>query len=160
MNNEIRNQVIERLKSYPALIQKRNILRYELEHPTVVSDEEMLEAMNYLKGSGGIPHGGVSNKTLYIALNYHEAAASLNAEARNDLLKRLLPLENEIAKLEYYLKMLTKREQSIIRKCFFEGKQQQDVAEELGVTAWTVRRYRDQAVDKLTEMYAFAEGKI
>lgn len=160
MNNEIRNQVIERLKSYPELIQKRSILRYELEHPTVVSDEEMLEAMNFLKGNGGISHGGVSNKTLYIALNYHEAAASLNSEARNDLLKRLLPLENEIAKLEYYMKMLSKREQSIIRKCFFEGKQQLDVAEELGVTAWTVRRYRDQAVDKLTEMYAFAEGKI
>lgn len=56
--------------------------------------------------------------------------------------------------------MLSKREQSIIRKCYFEGRTQQDVAEELSVTAWTVRRYRDQAVDKLTEIYAFAEGKI
>ncbi len=93
-------------------------------------------------------------------MNYHEAAASLNSEARNDLLKRLLPLENEISKLEYYMKMLSKREQSIIRKCYFEGRTQQDVSEELGVTAWTVRRYRDQAVDKLAEMYAFAEGKI
>lgn len=160
MNTEIRNQVIERLKSYPELIQKRDILRYELEHPTVVSDEEVLEAMNFLKGSGGMPHGGVSNKTIYIAMNYHEAAASLNSEARNDLLKRLLPIENEIAKLEYYVKMLSTREQCIIRKCYFEGRTQQDVAEELAVTAWTVRRYRDLAVDKLTEIYAFAEGKI
>ena len=160
MNTEIRNKVIERLKSYPELIQKRNILRYELEHPNVVSDEEMLEAMNFLKGSGGIPHGGVSNKTLYIAMNYHEAAASINSEARNDLLERLLPLENEINRLEYYVKMLPEREQSIIRRCYFERARQEAVAEEMDVTAWTVRRCRDQAVDKLTEMYAFAEGKI
>ena len=136
MNTEVRNKVIERLKSYPELIQKRNILRYELEH------------------------GGVSNKTLYIAMNYHEAAASMNSEARNNLLERLLPLENEINRLEYYVKMLPERERSIIRRCYFEGKQQQAVAEELGVTAWTVRRYRDQAVDKLTAIYAFAEEKI
>lgn len=160
MNTEVRTKVIERLKSYPELIQKRNILRYELEHPTVVSDNEMLEAMNFLKGSGGMPHGGVSNKTLYIAMNYHEAAASMNSEVRNNLLERLLPLENEINRLEYYVKMLPEREQSIIRRCYFEGKQQQAVAEELGVTAWTVRRYRDQAVDKLTAIYAFAEEKI
>ena len=132
MNTEVRNKVIERLKSYPELIQKRNILRYELEHPTVVSDSEMLEAMNFLKGSGGIPHGGVSNKTLYIAMNYHEAAASMNSEVRNNLLERLLPLENEINRLEYYVKMLPEREQSIIRRCYFERVRQEAVAEEHG----------------------------
>lgn len=160
MNIEIRNKVIEQLKSYPELVQKRDILRYELEHPAVVSDEEMVEAMNFLKGSGSIPFGGISNKTLYIAMNYHDVVDRMNAEARNDLLKRLIPLENEIRKLEYYVKMLSGKEQSVIRKCYFEGKQQLTVAEELGVTAWTVRKYRDQAVDKLTEMYSFAEGKI
>lgn len=160
MNNEIRNQVIERLKSYPELIQKRDILRYELEHPSMVSDEEMLEAMNFLKGSGGIPHGGVSNKTLYIAMNYHDAAARLNSEARNDIVKRLLPLEDEISKFEYYVNLLPTQEQRIIRRCYFDRVGQETVAEELDVTAWTVRRYRDKAIDKLTEMYAFAEGKI
>ena len=159
MNTEIRKQVIDRLKSYPELVQKRDILRYELEHPTVVSDAEMLEAMSFLKGEGGIPLGGVSNKTLYIAMNYHDAAERVNTEARNDLVKRLLPLENEIGRVEYYVKMLSQLEQIVIRKHYFEGIQQQEIAAELGVTAWTVRRYRDMAVDKLTEMYAFAEGK-
>ena len=160
MNTDIRSQVIDRLKSYPELVKKRDILRYELEHPIEVSDSEMLEAMSFLKGSGGATLGGVSNKTLYIALNYHDATDRLNSDARNELVKRLLPLENEISKLEYYVKMLSEREQSILHKCFFEGKPQQDVAMELGVTAWTVRKYRDQAVNKLAEMYAFAEGKI
>lgn len=160
MNNEIRNQVIERLRNYPELIQKRDILRYELEHPTMVSDDEMMDAMNYLKGSGDIHHGGVSNKTLYIALNYHDAATRMNSEVRNDLVKRLLPLEDEISKLEYYVNLLPMQEQCIIRRCYFERARQEVVAEELDVTAWTVRRYRDKAVDKLTEMYAFAEGRI
>lgn len=86
-------------------------------------------------------------------MNYHDTAVCLNS------VKRLLPLEDEIIRLECYVKMLSEREQSIIRKCYFKGRQQQDVAEELGITPWTVRRYRDQAVDKLTEMYAFAEGE-
>lgn len=158
MNTDIRNQVIEYLKSYPELVQKRDILRYELEHPTMVSDNEMLEAMSFLKGSGGIPLGGVSNKTLYIAMNYHDAAERVNSEARNDLVKRLLPLENEINRLEYYVKMLSERELDVIHKTYFEGKRQQEIAMLLGVSTWTVRKCHNDAIDKLTEMYAFAEG--
>lgn len=67
----------------------------------------------------------------------------MNSEARNDLLKRLLPLEDEISKLECYVNMLPMQEQCIIRRCNFERVRQEAAAEELDVTAWTVRRYRD-----------------
>lgn len=153
MNIDIRSQVIEHLKSYPELVQKRDILRYELGHPAMVSDDEMLEAMSFLKGEGGI-----SNKTLYIAMNYHDAAERVNSEARNDLVKRLLPLENEIGRLEYYVKMLSEREQDVIHKTYFERKRQQEIARLWGVSTWTVRKCHNDAIDKLTEMYAFAEG--
>lgn len=79
----------------------------------------------------------------YIAMNYLDAAARMNSEARNDFLKRLLPLGDEISKLECYVNLLPMQEQCIIRRCYFEGARQEAVAEELDVTAWTVRRYRD-----------------
>jgi len=160
MNNEMKNQVIDHLKSYPVLIQKRDILRYELDHPATVSNEEMLEAMSFFKGSGsGVPLNSISDKTMYIAMNYREKANRLNAENRNDIVQRLILLEREIERMEFYVKMLSEREQAVIRKCYFEGKQQQEAAQEMGITTWTVRKYRDSAISKLTEMYTFAEGE-
>ena len=62
------------------------VLRYDLEHPAKVNSSEQIEAMNYRRGDDiGNVKGHISNKTLYIALNYEEQAGRLNAEAARDL---------------------------------------------------------------------------
>ena len=158
MNTEIRSQVIYRLENYPELVRKRNILRYELEHQTGVSDDEVLEAMSFFKRESGIPCGNISDKTMYIALNYHDKAERLNSEARNELVKRLLPLERELEKLEYYVKLLPEREQYVISQKYFERKRQQEIAKLLEVSTWTVRKCHSDGIDRLVEMYGFADG--
>ena len=116
--------------------------------------------MSYFHGEGaGTPSGGVSDRTLYIAMNFREKAKAMNTEIRKDIVQRLLPLEREIERLEFYVKMLPDREQNVIRMLFFEGMNQQQAAKELGVSTWTVRKYQNDAIDQLAKMYAFAEGK-
>ena len=69
------NYVMSLLQNYRATKRKIQQLRYELEHPTHVTPEEMIEAMSFAKGEGkGRPSGSISNKTLYIAMNYQDAA--------------------------------------------------------------------------------------
>ena len=60
------------LKDYLRSIRKIAQLRYELEHPALVSPAEMMEAMTFAKRTreGSRPSGYVSDKTLYTAMNY------------------------------------------------------------------------------------------
>lgn len=67
--------VLKLLESYNERERKIAVLRYNLEHPAKVSRSEQIEAMNFGHGDG-LDHsaGHISNKTLYIALNYEEQA--------------------------------------------------------------------------------------
>ena len=91
MSNLSTNYVMTLLQNYRASKRKIEQLRYELEHPARVSPDEMIEAMNFAKGDGeGRPSGSVSNKTLYIAMNFQSAADEANAALTHDLVSRLV----------------------------------------------------------------------
>lgn len=159
MKNTEREKVLSILNDYPNITRKISILRYELEHPVSVSPEEMLESMNFAHGDGGGFSGGnVSNKTLYIAMNYQYAADQANAEITDQILSRLLPLEQTIKRIDYYLGLLTTDEETILRHIYIEKQRLSDTAADLGISVWTVRRFRDKAVERLAEMISFAEG--
>ena len=97
--NNYTDHVTSLLQNYRTTKRKIEQLRYELEHPTRVTPDEMIEAMNFAKGDGeGRPSGSVSNKTLYIAMNFQSAADEANASLTHDLVSRLVPLEQEIGK--------------------------------------------------------------
>ena len=88
MKENMKNLVMTLLQNYRATKRKIEQLRYELEHPAKVSPDEMIEAMNFTKGDGeGRPSGSVSNKTLYIAMNFQSAADEANAALREEPIK-------------------------------------------------------------------------
>lgn len=73
--NNFTDHVTSLLQNYRATKRKNQQLRYELEHPAHVTPEEMIETMSFTKGDGeGRPSSSISNKTLYIAMNYQDAA--------------------------------------------------------------------------------------
>ena len=83
--------VLKLLESYNERERKIAVLRYNLEHPAKVSRSEQIEAMNFGHGDG-LDHsaGHISNKTLYIALNYEEQAERMNAESAHEIAKNCL----------------------------------------------------------------------
>ena len=116
MNHNAKDQVLSLLQNYRATKRKIEQLRYELEHPARVTPDEMIEAMNFAKGDGeGRPSGSVSNKTLYIAMNFQSAADEANAALTHDLVSRLVPLEQEINRLEHYVALLEPRQTEVMR---------------------------------------------
>ena len=78
MSAEMIKKVENLLKSYREREWKIAVLQHKMKNPVRVTETEVAEAMNYAHGDGQ-EHtpGRVSNKTLYIALNYKEQAERL-----------------------------------------------------------------------------------
>lgn len=158
MNAEMKNYVIKLLETYHDRERKIAVLRYDLEHPSEVGVTEQIEAMNYGSGEGvGHSKGHISNKTLYIALNYEEQAKQLNAESAKEIADELFILERRQKKLLYYISLLEKRQAEVVRMVYMEGVSTKKEAEQHGLTVRTIERIRKDAVDNLAEMYAYSE---
>lgn len=154
MNEQIKKTVITLLEGYPDIVRKIAVLRYELEHPTTVSPDEMISAMSFAHGDGtGHSTGQISNKTLYIAMNYQTEAARLTSESMDEVTRRLVPLEREIRRLEHHLGLLPLREQTIIRLHYFEGATWENICKALQIARSTANTVLNTAIDHLAELY-------
>ena len=77
-DNRVRGYVLRTLEEYPNIVRRIAILRYEIEHPIVVSPDEVIDSMNFSRSySHSRNSGNISNKTLYIALNYGQKVTEL-----------------------------------------------------------------------------------
>jgi len=143
------------LEEYRTKIRKIAQMRYELEHPALVSPAEIIEAMTFTKraGEGARPVGCISDKTLYIAMNYQETAANLNNESQGEIVSMLIPLEREIDRLEHYVALLDAQEAAVIRRHYFKGCSWDQLSEEIHTTSRTLRRIKNSAINTLAEMY-------
>ena len=135
MSNLSMNYVMTLLQNYRATKRKIEQLRYELEHPARVSPDEMIEAMNF-----------------------QSAADEANAALTHDLVSRLVPLEQEINRLEHYVALLEPRQAEVIRLAYFEGHTWQQISAKTQITTRTLYKIRNQAVEELAEMYALTAG--
>ena len=157
MNTDMKARTIGLLETYLKRERQISLLHYEMQHSARISPEEMIDGMSFGHGEslGGSGKGHISNKTMYIALNYQDRMEHMNQEAMNEIAQRLLKLEGEQDRLRYYVSLLEKREAEAIRLIYFEGYNQDDAAKKLGVVPRTLRRIKNGAVDKLAEMYEF-----
>ncbi len=158
MDKDIRAYVVNLLETCQERRRKIALLHYELEHPAHTSEAEMISAMalGYGNGSGGgHPDGHISDKTLYIALNYQNRTDELNADIKEEIVVQLVELEWEQERLEYYTSLLEKRQALVIRLAYFEGLPWDEVAKEAGAAVRTVHKIKNQALEQLAEMYQF-----
>lgn len=160
MNTEMKTFVIRLLESYSQREQQIALLHYEMRHTAQVSPEDMIGAMSlgYGSSTGGSGKGHISNKTMYIALNYQERMDRMNAEAANEIAKRLLELEAEQDRLRYYVSLLEEREAQVLRRTYFEGCSWETAAKELKVALRTVHKIKSRAIGHLADLYAYTDG--
>ncbi len=153
--NNMRAYVVNLLETCQERKRKIALLHYEMEHPARTSKAEIISAMALGHGDSSISHsdGHVSDKTLYIALNYQNRVEKLNADIKQEIVKQLVEQEQE--RLQYYTSLLEKRQALVIRLAYFEGLTWDEVAEEAGVAIRTVHKIKNRALDLLVEMYQF-----
>lgn len=156
---ETREQVIALLESYSKRMNQIALLHYELEHPANVSPDEMIGAMSLRHGDGNShSKGHISNKTLYIALNYQDQADRINSDSRTEIVEHLIELEREQERLDYYILLLKDEQQiTVLRRFYYEGRTWSEIAQELHVVIRTIHKIKNRALDRLTAMYTFVE---
>lgn len=160
MDVETRTYVMGLLESCRKRENEITLLRYELNHFSGATSSEMIDVMAFPHSDYAMPSGSgnVSDKTLYIALNYQERLECVNSASRGEIAGRLVALEREQKRLFYYMAMLGKRPEQVLRGLYLLGKSQQTLAAEIGVVPRTVRRIRDEAIERLITLYSYAEA--
>ena len=158
MNDDMKSYVVSLLETCQERKRKIALLHYELDHPAHTSESEMIGAMALGHGvgsGGGHVEGHISDKTLYIALNYQSKVDKLNADTKEEIVVQLVELEQEQKRLEYYASLLEKRQNMVISLAYFEGLPWDEVAKAVGVAVRTVHKIKNQALDQLAGMYQF-----
>ena len=156
MDRDIRTHVIALLESSQERERKIALLHYELDRVARTSGKEMIEAMALGHGDGGgHTDGHVSDKTLYIALNYQEKADKMNADTKEEIVVQLVELEREQKRLDYYISLLNVRQARVIKLLYKQNLPQGKVEKAMGLSAKTIRKLKNEALDALTEMYEF-----
>lgn len=90
--------------------------------------------MSFGHGNGSLRSPGyISDKTMYIALNYQEQAEHLNASTKDEIAAQLVELEQEQSRLKYYVSLLEARETEVIRLIYFSQCSWSEVSKKLGV---------------------------
>lgn len=157
--NDTRIMVMSFLNQYHETQRRIELLRYELEHPSFVTSEEMIEILNYSHGEqGGTPGGHLSNKTPYIALNYQEEAQKMNAGNLDEIAFQLAQLEQQQAKLLHYISLMDKSDADLIRMTYLDNLDNEQIAAKLKVSIRTVSARRTKAIDRLCEMFEYTRG--
>lgn len=160
MNIDMKAHVTSLLENYSKREQQIALLHYEMRRGARISPEEMINGMSLGHGDsmGGIGKGHVSDKTLYIALNYQEQMDRMNAEAANEIARRLLKLEAEQDRIRYYISLLETREAEVLRSFYIEGISWDEIALKVGVALRTVHKIKNRAVAHLVELYTYTVG--
>ena len=157
MNTDMKSNVVNLLESYTVRERQIALLHYEMQHTAFISSDEAIDAMSLGHGDnmGGSSRGHISNKTMYIALNYQERMEHMNAEAANEIAQQLLALESEQDRIRYYISLLDKREAEVIRSFYIENHSWEEIAQEIGVALRTVHKIKNRAIDHLAELYTY-----
>nr|WP_325204290.1 hypothetical protein [uncultured Oscillibacter sp.] len=157
MNVDMKAYVEELLKTYTDREQKINVLRYELEHPASSSENAQIYAMALAHNNGlGRSGSHISNKTMYIALNYQEKTQKMNSGITDEIAVELLKLEQEQDRLNYYISLLYPKQAEVLHLLYIKCMKQKDVEKVLGRSAKTIRNLKKEALATLVKMYECA----
>lgn len=158
--SELKNQVIELLKSYPQKKRQIEQLKFELQHLTLIGGDELIGSLSLGSQSygGGNSKGGyISNKTMMIALQYPEIAQKLNNEPIVQITNELQSIEVEVDRIDRYLSLLEQRQADVIRLYYFECRTWAELENELFLSKKTLQNIRDEGVNELARMYQFID---
>ena len=158
-NNDTKTAVMEMLHNFRENQIQIKLLHYEMEHPATITPTETIEslALGHAEGLGG-SSGHISNKTLYIALNYQEKTDQANAKVIEEIAIRLNALERQQERLIHYVSLLDENEAAVIRMTYMEGMTNEQIAEALELTKRTVFLRRNKAIEHLCDMYEYTMG--
>ena len=157
MEPTYKSYVLELLENSSHRLRQIELMRYELQHIPQVSDSEMIEAMS-LPSLMSNEKAANSKSFPDVALSYKRTAERMNAETLGELASAYVDLWREHDRLQHYIGLLDERQGRVLQLYYFESYVWTDVAKTMHMTVRTAQRIRQQAVDELAKLYAFADS--
>ena len=77
----------------------------------------------------------------------------LNADTKEEIVKELVELEQEQRRLDFYISLLSERQAKVIQLLYIQNLPQGEVEKTMSLSAKTVRKLKNDALDTLTGMY-------
>ncbi|WP_286153867.1 hypothetical protein [Sporofaciens musculi] len=152
---ELRENILYLLEHYNQMRVEIDTLKFEMRNLNRMKDVEMIEALTFSSSLGEkVASSGASDKTAGIALSYQEQLERLRDEAKAAISTKLSALVLTIDRLDFYISKLPPVEGAVLREYYIENYSWRDLQELKGVTAKTLIRHRDEAVDRLVRMYS------
>lgn len=156
MEPTYKSYVLELLENSSHRLRQIKLMQYELQHIPQVSDSEMIEAMS-LPSLTSSEKVASSKAVPDVALSYKQTAERMNAEALSELASAYMNLWREHDRLQHYIGLLDERLGRVLQLYYFESYVWTDVAKAMHMTVRTAQRIRQQAVNELEKLYAFAK---
>lgn len=158
-----RQKAVERttamLKAYQDQHRQIEALRYRLGHPSFVTKEEIISQMS-MPGVADAATRHVSDKTMYIALNYEERAKVINAEENVGVAERLFRLEEAERRLLFHVALLPPRLAHALEAHYLEGLTWREIAQAEHVSLKAMEDRRARAVNLLARLLFLEEEDI
>lgn len=154
-------QIEELLKSYPAMLQKRSCLVYQLAHFKGISAEEVIESMYTSRQDGErVQTSSLSDKTAQIAMVYRERQDRLNREWYEYLEQQLRLTNDELAFLEAAIRSLPGTQAEIMWDMVVEQMKWDAIEQKYRISHTTLYRQRQRAISELEKLYARREHDL
>lgn len=153
--NELKEKILLLLQTYPTREAQIALLKFELGNMTMATPEEMLQAMAYSRGTPEYrpSAGNTSDKTYRVAVTYQDQAERQNRDQYAEVALELERLERKQYRLRYCVSQLPTEQASVVTGMYFEHQDQRSLGDKLHLSESTIKRYRNRALDTLTEMY-------
>ena len=154
---DTKSEIIALLKRYPEEKRKIEQLRFELEHPARIGENELIDSLSVRPLGESRVGGHISNKTMKIALQYQNTLHHMNSETVTDIAQDLRSLESEIRRIEHYVSLLDEQKSNVISMMYFERKGICELENECQLSRSTIYRTRNEAIDDLVSMYMYLD---
>lgn len=155
---DMKEYITELLGEYNSKKRHIELLRFELENLSPISDKEIIESLalgSSASFGGGTDSTSFSDKTMMIAMKYRDAGDQLIDQVQTQITQELKSIEVEIDRLDYYLSLLEANRASVIRRFYIDKETIASIAASMNISKGTVVSWRNSAMEELISMYRY-----
>ena len=157
----MKGYVEKMIKEYPTLIQKRKVLKIQLENFNGITDEDIISTMCFSHPDGErVQSSDLSDKTAKVAIAYKRSKSRMNDELYSYLFKEYERLDEEITFLEGAIRELPEELSEVMRAMVIGGLSWEDTEYASCQARSTLSSKRKKAIDALVRIYQIRASQM
>lgn len=150
---ETRQKVEKLFKYYPELKKNLDILKFQIDNFSGMSDEQVIESMNYSVPDGErVSTSNIADKPARIALTYQDVTDRESQEMLQELTRRYMKEKGELDVFVYCISLLEPKLSDVITDLVVNRMTWIDAAEKYEVSLTMVGEYRKKGIREVSKM--------